>query len=176
MVENPPGNTGDVSLIPGQRTKILHATEQLSPGTANYWTRILHSLCGTTGESVCWSERSRNDTMKMPRATTKTEHSQVNNTMLRGRTMLWTSGKWSGFHTGDKRSSFSYVVSATRSVCSIITSLALQGVGIYQEAAALGCLTFPYLSQGPWTSETPASSSQNSIKVTLVTETRFRFN
>ena len=68
------------------------------------------------------------------------------------------------------------MVSATRSVCSIIASLALQRVGIYQEAAALGCLTFPCFSQGPWTSETPASSPQNSIKGTLITETRFRFN
>ena len=31
VVKNPPCNAGDVSSIPGQGTKILHATEQLIP-------------------------------------------------------------------------------------------------------------------------------------------------
>ena len=30
-VKNPPSNTGDVGSIPGRRTKIQHAAEQLSP-------------------------------------------------------------------------------------------------------------------------------------------------
>ena len=30
MVKNPPCNVGDVALIPGQETKIPHATEQLN--------------------------------------------------------------------------------------------------------------------------------------------------
>ena len=34
MVKNLPCNAGDLGLIPGQRTKIPHATEQLSPATA----------------------------------------------------------------------------------------------------------------------------------------------
>ena len=31
MVKNPPSNAGDVGSIPGQGTKIPHATGQLSP-------------------------------------------------------------------------------------------------------------------------------------------------
>ena len=31
MVKNPPSNAEDVALTPGQRTKIPHATGQLSP-------------------------------------------------------------------------------------------------------------------------------------------------
>ena len=34
VVKNLPSNAGDVGLIPGQGTKIQHATEQLSPCTA----------------------------------------------------------------------------------------------------------------------------------------------
>ena len=34
VVKNPPSNAGDVGSIPGPGTKIPHATEQLSPGTA----------------------------------------------------------------------------------------------------------------------------------------------
>ena len=30
MVKNPPSNAGDVSLIPGEGTKILHALGQIS--------------------------------------------------------------------------------------------------------------------------------------------------
>ena len=33
VVKNPPSNAGDVGLIPGQGTKIPHATGQLSPRT-----------------------------------------------------------------------------------------------------------------------------------------------
>ena len=41
MVKNPPCNVGDMNLIPGQETKIPHASEQLSPG----------SPCGATAET-----------------------------------------------------------------------------------------------------------------------------
>ena len=34
VVKNPPSNAGDRGSIPGQGTKILHVTGQLSPGTA----------------------------------------------------------------------------------------------------------------------------------------------
>ena len=34
VVKNVPSNAGDVGLIPGRETKIPHAMEQLSPGTA----------------------------------------------------------------------------------------------------------------------------------------------
>ena len=42
MVKNPPCNVGDVALIPGQETKIPHATEQLNL-RCNYWARVLQS-------------------------------------------------------------------------------------------------------------------------------------
>ena len=34
MVKNPPYNEGDVGSIPGQGTKIPHATQQLGPCSA----------------------------------------------------------------------------------------------------------------------------------------------
>ena len=34
MVKNPPFNTGDISMVPGQGTKILQAAGQLSPSAA----------------------------------------------------------------------------------------------------------------------------------------------
>ena len=34
VLKNPPCNAGDLGSIPGKGTKIPHATEQLSPGTA----------------------------------------------------------------------------------------------------------------------------------------------
>ena len=43
MVKNLPCNTGDSGLIPGQRTKVPHAAEQISPHT-------------TTGESTWHNE------------------------------------------------------------------------------------------------------------------------
>ena len=46
VVKNPPCNAGDTGLIPGQETKIPHATEQLSP--------CCHSL-----EAVCHNYRVR---------------------------------------------------------------------------------------------------------------------
>ena len=45
MVENPPCNAGDSGSIPGQGTKISHATEHLGPHT-------------TTKESTGRNERS----------------------------------------------------------------------------------------------------------------------
>ena len=35
MVKNPPCNSGDKSLIPGQGLKIPHTAEQVSPGAAS---------------------------------------------------------------------------------------------------------------------------------------------
>ena len=49
MVKNLPSNAGDAGSIPGQRTKIPHAEEQLTPATT-----------------------------KSPCAATKTQHSQIN--------------------------------------------------------------------------------------------------
>ena len=34
MVKNPPSNAGDTGLVPGQETKIPHATGQLNPRAA----------------------------------------------------------------------------------------------------------------------------------------------
>ena len=48
MVPNLPCNAGDAGLIPGQGTKIPHATEQLNP----------YALGATTRESGCRNQRS----------------------------------------------------------------------------------------------------------------------
>ena len=40
MVKSPPCSAGNVGLVPGCGTKILHAVEQLN-------------LCAATGEAVC---------------------------------------------------------------------------------------------------------------------------
>ena len=55
MVKNSPSSTGDVGSIPGPRTKIPHAAEQLSPST----TRA----------------RGRSAAAKVPHAATKTQRS-----------------------------------------------------------------------------------------------------
>ena len=44
VVKSPPCNAGEVGLIPGQRTKISYAKEQLSPSAS-------------TRESMCCNER-----------------------------------------------------------------------------------------------------------------------
>ena len=51
MVKNPPCNSGEAGLIPGWRTKILHAAEQLS-------------LYTTTGEKQTKTPRSRINKLK----------------------------------------------------------------------------------------------------------------
>ena len=45
VVKNLPPNAGDIGSIPGRGTKIPHATEHLSPGTA-------------TREPACHNEKS----------------------------------------------------------------------------------------------------------------------
>ena len=56
MVKNPPCNAGSMGSIPGQGTKILHGSEQLS-------------LCATTRESMCYNQISH---------VTKNQCSQIN--------------------------------------------------------------------------------------------------
>ena len=54
VVENPPCNAGQASLIPGQETKIPHAAEQLSPHSTI--SEPKHSgahWCALTRDSVC---------------------------------------------------------------------------------------------------------------------------
>ena len=53
VVKNPPCNARDMGSIPGQRTKILHAMEQLSPRA-------------TTRQSVCHKERSHVTQQRRP--------------------------------------------------------------------------------------------------------------
>ena len=71
MVKNSPSNAGDAGSIPDQGTKIPHAAGQLNPGA-------------TTTEPTCSRahapqlERSPCASAKIPRATTKTQHSQIN--------------------------------------------------------------------------------------------------
>ena len=72
MVESLPWNAGDVGSIPGQGTRVLHAMEQLGP-------------CATTTEPrhhnlrVCAPQQKiPHDTGRLPHATAKTQHSQIN--------------------------------------------------------------------------------------------------
>ena len=60
MVENPPCNAGDASLIPGQGTKIPHVVGQLSP-------------CAATTEPVGSGARA-SQLERSPRTTTKSRH------------------------------------------------------------------------------------------------------
>ena len=71
VVKNPPSNAGDTSSIPGQGSKILHSTEQLSlcattrePTCCNYWSShalelLQHSYwaCSPQLESIHSNER-----------------------------------------------------------------------------------------------------------------------
>ena len=52
MVKNPLANSGDVGLIPGQVTKILHATGKLSSCTLE---PVFHKRgpCATTRQTMC---------------------------------------------------------------------------------------------------------------------------
>ena len=43
VVKNPPSNARDVGVIPGERTKIPHAKEQLSPPTTAREKLVHHS-------------------------------------------------------------------------------------------------------------------------------------
>jgi len=45
VVKSPPCNAGDMSLIPGQGTKIPHAAGQLSPGAATTESCALEPAC-----------------------------------------------------------------------------------------------------------------------------------
>ena len=55
MVKKPPCNAGDTGSIPGQRTKIPHAMEQLSPGAATTEPscHTLESPCNATEGPAC---------------------------------------------------------------------------------------------------------------------------
>ena len=54
VVKNPPCNTGDAGLIPGQGTKIPHAEKQLSPHPATTkLTRLNQSLCTAMKDPPC---------------------------------------------------------------------------------------------------------------------------
>ena len=88
VVKNPPYNAGDMGSIPGQGTKIPHATGQLSPcatttelarlnqspHATNYRAHALWTPHATTREEKTLTpqlERSPCTTMKSPCATTK---------------------------------------------------------------------------------------------------------
>ena len=64
-----PCNSGDEGLIPGQATKIPHATEQLSPGTATTGPQLKSPHATTTSQ----------DATKALCATTEARCSQINN-------------------------------------------------------------------------------------------------
>ena len=68
VVKNPPGNAGDVGLIPGQGTKIPHAAEQLGLHTTGP---------GDSRAHVPQLDRPR-ATARIQHAATKTRRSQIN--------------------------------------------------------------------------------------------------
>ena len=93
MVKNPPSNAGDAGSIPGQGTKIPHATGQLSlraattePVHSGAHTPQLESLHVATTEPVRsrartpQPERSPRASMKIPCAATKTQSSRIKQT------------------------------------------------------------------------------------------------
>ena len=65
MVRNLPSNAGDAGSIPGQGTKIPHATGQLSP-------HATATEPGHSGVRVPQLERSLHAATKSPRAATET--------------------------------------------------------------------------------------------------------
>ena len=52
VVKNLPSNAGNMSLIPGQGTKISHATGQLSPCTTTREDWMLQNRCSTKNMSI----------------------------------------------------------------------------------------------------------------------------
>ena len=52
VLKNPPANSGDAGLIPGQATKILHAMGKLNSRTLK---PVFHKrrLCATTRQTTC---------------------------------------------------------------------------------------------------------------------------
>ena len=70
VVENLPCNAGVMGLIPGQGTKIPHATEQLSLRAATIEPRCSGAHAPKL-ESPCAYSEDLNDTIK-------TRHSQIN--------------------------------------------------------------------------------------------------
>ena len=73
VVKNPPCNIGNVGLIHGLGTKILHAKQQLSPHAYhNHWA------CVPELESLWAKTKIPHDAVKTPSATTKTSMRQIN--------------------------------------------------------------------------------------------------
>ena len=71
VIKNLPSNAGDVGSIPGRGTKIPHTAGQLSPRA-----KTTEPGCSRAREPQL--ERSPCATMKIPRAATKTQCSQIN--------------------------------------------------------------------------------------------------
>ena len=53
MIKNPSCNAGDTRLIPDQGTKILHATEQLSPCAETTEGYVLQARCCCSVAKSC---------------------------------------------------------------------------------------------------------------------------
>ena len=76
VVKNSPCNAGDVSLIPGQGTKILHSVGQLSPWATT--TEPSHHIQRVHSPQ----QEVQDDATKTPSITTKTRCSQINKSIL----------------------------------------------------------------------------------------------
>ena len=92
VVESLPSSAVDVGSIPGWRTKIPHASGQLSPCTAsrekptccNYWAHVLWSLHTTTREA-CTLQLERS-----PRAAMKTQLSHTHTHTQKNKQSKWS--------------------------------------------------------------------------------------
>ena len=73
MVKNLPCNAGEAGLVPGGRTKIPHASGQLSPQAA-----AMESVCLLKREVHVPQLQVLHDTSKILFAATKTKYSQIN--------------------------------------------------------------------------------------------------
>ena len=77
VVKNLPFNAGDVGSVPGEGTKILRATEQLSLGTATA-EPVCHNQTAlqANAEPVCHNRSVHHKQMLSPCATTSVHHKQ----------------------------------------------------------------------------------------------------
>ena len=88
VVKSTPCNAGEVGLIPGQRTKISHAKEQLSPSASTrvhvLQRKIPHDATKTLHSQISkiYQKKKKNSNMVSPR------NWEVANCSL----FIWTSG------------------------------------------------------------------------------------
>ena len=84
MVKNPPCNAGDKGSVPGGRTKIPHASDQLSlqptvTELAHSRARVPQVLKPMSSGVHAPQQKMLRDAVKILSAAVKTQHNQINN-------------------------------------------------------------------------------------------------